>query len=109
MRNIADFIKKQSYRLFNLKHDWKSFRSILIQPIVDLKLLKHYLFTFGRFNYKMSQAQTCILKNIKRGEAKDLPDIIITGSEKKKVIGRNTETQIESSSVSREHRKNFTT
>lgn len=55
----------------------------------------------------MSQAQTCILKNIKRGEAKDLPDIIIAGSEKKKIIGRNTETQIESSSVSREHRKNF--
>lgn len=33
-----------------------------------------------------------------------MPDIIIEGHQKK-IIGRNTETMIESSSVSREHRK----
>lgn len=46
----------------------------------------------------------CILKNLRKGEAKDLPDIVIEGHQKK-IIGRNTETMIESSSVSREHRK----
>ncbi|CRL02547.1 CLUMA_CG015864, isoform A [Clunio marinus] len=46
--------------------------------------------------------QKCILRNLKIGEARNLPDIIIAGSEKK-TIGRSMETMIESSFVSREH------
>jgi hypothetical protein len=46
----------------------------------------------------------CVLKNLRKGEARDLPDIEINDSGKK-VIGRNQETQIESPAVSREHRK----
>lgn len=46
----------------------------------------------------------CILKNLRKGDAKELPDIVIEGTSKK-TIGRNTETLIESSAVSREHRK----
>lgn len=46
----------------------------------------------------------CILKNLRIGEAKDLPDIEIKETSKK-IIGRNIETKIESSSVSREHSK----
>lgn len=44
----------------------------------------------------------CILKNMRIGEAKELPDIEIK-EPSKKVIGRSTETMIESSIVSREH------
>jgi hypothetical protein len=44
----------------------------------------------------------CILKNLRIGEAQSLPDIEIIDSSKK-VIGRNIETKIESSMVSREH------
>lgn len=46
----------------------------------------------------------CILKNLRKGLAKELPDIEINDSGKK-VIGRNQESQIESPAVSREHRK----
>lgn len=52
----------------------------------------------------MSQVKSCILQNLRKGEAKDLPDIVIQDGGKK-VIGRNIESLIESSSVSREHRK----
>ena len=48
--------------------------------------------------------EKCILKNLRKGEAANLPDIIVEGTSKK-VIGRNTETLIESPAVSREHRK----
>lgn len=48
--------------------------------------------------------RTCILKNLGKGEAKGLPDIVIQGSAKK-IIGRSAETAIESSSISREHCK----
>lgn len=48
--------------------------------------------------------EKCILKNLRKGEARDLPDIVVQGTSKK-VIGRNMETLIESASVSREHRK----
>jgi hypothetical protein len=52
----------------------------------------------------MSVEKICILKNLRIGEAKELPDIVVPGGGKK-TIGRNTETMIESSSVSREHRE----
>lgn len=54
------------------------------------------------FTFVKMPVEKCILKNLRKGEAKDLPDIIIEGT-RKKTIGRNTETLIESSSVSREH------
>lgn len=46
----------------------------------------------------------CVLKNLRKGEALKLPDIVIS-EPGKKIIGRSAETQIESSSVSREHCK----
>lgn len=52
----------------------------------------------------MSGTLKCVLKTIKKGEALNLPDIVIEGGGKK-VIGRSTETMIESPAVSREHRK----
>jgi hypothetical protein len=66
-----------------------------------LKIRFSRLFTIAA---KMSVEKICILKNLRIGEAKELPDIVVQGNGKK-TIGRNTETMIESSSVSREHRE----
>lgn len=52
----------------------------------------------------MTTAETIVLKNLKIGEAEQLPDIIIKGKEKR-TIGRSTETMISSPTVSREHCK----
>lgn len=51
-----------------------------------------------------SSTPTVILRNLKIGEAKSLPDIVISGKEKR-TVGRSVETQITSPTVSREHRK----